>query len=247
MQERGGEIDRRTTRLPSQQRWSEYVTFLLSRREKHNSSNELTCLSQSTDYTVPALDIDMPEVHSTFETNLFAVMRMCTAFSPLLIRTRGTIVQIGSVAGIIPYVWGSVYNASKAALHLYSATLRVELAPFGVQVITVITGGVKSNIARTHRTLREGSLMEPLADKYARRLKHSQEVGMPTEQYGQDVVRQVLNSRGYLWNTKEIWAGSGGRLVWWVKTLFPEGTWDIYMTREFGLSRLAETQDKKDL
>jgi 1-acylglycerone phosphate reductase len=65
---------------------------------------------------------------------------MCKAFAPLVIASKGTIVQIGSIAAVMPYVFGSAYNASKAALHAYSSTLRVELEPFGVKVITVITG-----------------------------------------------------------------------------------------------------------
>lgn len=88
-------------------------------------------------YTVPALDVDLEEIRTTFEVNVFAVMMMCQAFAPLLIEAKGTIVQIGSVAGITPYVFGSVYNATKAALHQYSNTLRVELAPFGKSSIGV--------------------------------------------------------------------------------------------------------------
>jgi NAD(P)-dependent dehydrogenase (short-subunit alcohol dehydrogenase family) len=65
---------------------------------------------------------------------------MCKAFAPLVIAAKGTIVQIGSIAALMPYVFGSAYNASKAALHAYSSTLRVELAPFDVKVITVVTG-----------------------------------------------------------------------------------------------------------
>ncbi len=76
-------------------------------------------------YTVPALDVDFDEVKQTFEVNVFAVMRMCQAFAPLIIQAKGTIVQIGSLAGVMPYVFGSTYNASKAALHAYSNTLRV--------------------------------------------------------------------------------------------------------------------------
>ncbi|KAI4125356.1 MAG: hypothetical protein LQ347_005399, partial [Umbilicaria vellea] len=106
---------------------------------------------------MPALDISLSEARATFETNLFAIMHICQTFSPLLIRAHGTIVQIGSVAAIIPYVFGSVYNASKAALHAYSNTLRVELEPFGVKVMTVVTGGVQSRIARTERWLPQGS------------------------------------------------------------------------------------------
>ena len=112
-------------------------------------------------------------------------------------------------------------------------------------MIIVVTGGVRSNIARTHRTLPEGSLMEPLTKNYERRLKHSQEVGMPTEQYVKDVVSQLLNARGYLWNTKEIWAGAHSRSVWWINTFLPVGTFDIYMTREFGLGRLAGRRTRR--
>ena len=55
-------------------------------------------------YTYPALDIKMDEAYETFETNVFAVMRMCQAFGPLIINAKGTIVQIGSLAGVM-YVW----------------------------------------------------------------------------------------------------------------------------------------------
>lgn len=136
-------------------------------------------------YTVPALDIEIEEVEETFNTNLFGVMRTCQAFAPLLIEARGTIVQIGSVAGIIPYVFSSVYNASKAALHAYSNTLRVELAPFGVKVVTVVTGGVQSRIARTDRELPNDSYYLPVNAEYQRRVKHSQERAMSNKSYAQ--------------------------------------------------------------
>ena len=52
-------------------------------------------------YTVPALDVDFDEVQQTFEVNVFAIMRICQEFAPLLIRSKGTIVQIGSIAGVM--------------------------------------------------------------------------------------------------------------------------------------------------
>lgn len=52
------------------------------------------------DHTVPAMDVDVSEARATFETNFFAVINMCQTFLPLLIRSKGTIVQIGSVAGV---------------------------------------------------------------------------------------------------------------------------------------------------
>jgi hypothetical protein len=56
--------------------------------------------SRMTDYTVPATEIDLGEARKTFETNFFAVISMCQAFLPLLMKAKGTIVMIGSVAGV---------------------------------------------------------------------------------------------------------------------------------------------------
>jgi 1-acylglycerone phosphate reductase len=43
-------------------------------------------------YTLPALDVDFEEVQQTFDINVFSVMRMCSAFAPLLIEAKGGIV-----------------------------------------------------------------------------------------------------------------------------------------------------------
>lgn len=198
------------------------------------------------DYTVPALDVSLSEIQATFGTNVFAVMNICATFSPLLIRSRGTIIQIGSIAGMIPYVFGSVYNASKAALHSYSDTLRVELAPFGVSIITVATGGVKSNIARTERVLPIDSLYTDLETSYQRRQKHSQEVGMDTASYAKEVVAQILKGNGWVWKRRMIWAGSNANLVGYIGTVLGIGSgfWDWLMTRMFQLGKLYKKDFK---
>lgn len=149
---------------------------------------------------------------------MFAVMMMCKAFVPLLIAAEGTIVQIGSVAGVMPYVFGSAYNASKAALHQYSNTLRLELKPFNVKVLTIVTGGVKSNIARTDRQLPADSIYLPISTEYQRRTKHSQEVGMPNEKYAKSVVASVLGAGK---GRRNIWNGYGSWLVWFATRFLP--------------------------
>ncbi|EME89625.1 uncharacterized protein MYCFIDRAFT_63612 [Pseudocercospora fijiensis CIRAD86] len=192
-------------------------------------------------YTVPATDIELNEVRETFETNVFAVMSLCQIFTPMLIASKGTIVQIGSLAAILPYVFGSVYNASKAALHAYSETLRVELAPFDVKVVTVVTGGVKSNIARTKRTLPENSIYLPIRDMYEERLVHSQSNGVPNEEYARRVVGQLLTRPG----KDRIWEGGKSWVVWFVYTFLPRWVMGAVMTRMFQLWRLKGTGQKK--
>lgn len=204
--------------------------------ERTNGSLDYLINNAGRNYTVPALDVEFPEVQVTFETNVFSVMRMCQAFAPLLIQAKGTIVQIGSVAAEIPYVFGSAYNASKAALHAYSDTLRIELAPFNVNVMVVVTGGVKSNIARTHRELPEGSLYHPLNAEYQRRQLHSQEGAMEGTVYAEGVVKAALGTRP----TRSLWRGHQAWNVWLLLTLMPRMFWDYYFTKVFNLKKLAK-------
>ncbi|KAJ8132904.1 hypothetical protein O1611_g717 [Lasiodiplodia mahajangana] len=81
-------------------------------------------------YVMPALDVDIDELKRTFDVNLFGLVRITQAFSAPLINKKGLIVNVGSLAAYAPYVFGSSYNASKAALLAYSNTLRIELSPW---------------------------------------------------------------------------------------------------------------------
>ena len=52
------------------------------------------------------IDTDVNEVQKMFSVNVFGPMRMVHDFHPLLIKAQGTIVNIGSVGGIVPYIYG---------------------------------------------------------------------------------------------------------------------------------------------
>lgn len=186
-------------------------------------------------YTVPALDVDFVEVQNVFDTNIISVMRRCQAFSPLLMQVKGTIINIGSVAAEIPYVYGSVYNATKAALHAYSDTLRVELAPFDVRVMVVVTGGVKSNIVRTKRELPVGSRYLPLKAGYEARQLHPQMQAMDTAAYATSVVKAALKTRP----ARSLWEGNQAWKIWMILTFLPRVFWDYYFARVFQLHKLA--------
>ena len=91
------------------------------------------------------------------------------------------------------------YDASKVAFHAYSNTLRVELAPFGVKVVTIVIGGLKSNIARVERSPPPRSVHIPINEEYQRRFKYSEEVGMPNEDYTCSVVSKALGKSSPRW------------------------------------------------
>ncbi|KAJ6463548.1 NAD(P)-binding protein [Mycena sanguinolenta] len=164
----------------------------------------------------PATDVNIDEVKGMFEVNIFGVMRMVQEFAPLLIASGdGRVVNIGSISGVMPYPFGSTYNASKAALHSYGDTLRVELAPFNIQVITIITGGVKSNVSRHPRLIQPSSIYAPIADVFAtKRAARSQVGAMATEVYAKQVVAQTLKRHVKAW----FWTGNFSFSCWFVDT-----------------------------
>jgi len=187
-------------------------------------------------YTMPATDIDVDEARKTFETNFFAIVAITQAFMPLLIAAKGLILNIGSLAAIIPYVFGSIYNASKAALHSYSQTLRLELEPYDVRVLVVVTGGVKSNIARTERILPDNSLYLEIQGDFGRRVKHSQKGAMATEVYARGVVEEALKP---VWRQRKwLWRGHMALAVWFVNRVLGAWIFDLILPRMFGLDRL---------
>ena len=98
-------------------------------------------------YSMPAIDVDLDDARAIFDLNVFSLITVSRAFTPLLIRTPKSIItnNISVVAYTNPPVNG-VYNASKAAANSITENMRLELKPFGVQVIALLTGGVRSNI-----------------------------------------------------------------------------------------------------
>ncbi len=85
--------------------------------------------------------------------NLLAPQRLIRRVAPGMVeRGSGTIVNVSSVAGIIPPPWMADYSASKAGLAAASETLRVELKGTGVNVLTVYPGPVRTPMETAART-----------------------------------------------------------------------------------------------
>lgn len=194
-------------------------------------------------YAMPALDLDISEAQALYEVNLFGVMRMVKSFSPLLMSTAAAhpslsplILQIGSINGINPYPFGSVYNSSKAALHAYSNTLRVELAPFGIRVMVAITGGVISSITSWHPELPASSPYMPIKEGFDERTSSILVNAMRADVYARGVVSAALKSKP----PKSFWRGKAAGLVRFISAFLGRGVLDYLMGRRFGLPYLTK-------
>jgi NAD(P)-dependent dehydrogenase (short-subunit alcohol dehydrogenase family) len=96
-----------------------------------------------------ALALSDDDWQQTFNTNLFAAVRLDRAFLPKMLEQRsGVIIHISSIQRTLPlYDATLAYAAAKAALSNYSKGLSNEVAPKGVRVITVAPGFIETTAA----------------------------------------------------------------------------------------------------
>ncbi|KAJ7264910.1 NAD-P-binding protein [Mycena haematopus] len=194
-------------------------------------------------YPVAAIDMDMAAVRALYELNVFAPMCMVKEFVHLLISSgKARIVNIGSVSAILPIPFSAAYNSSKAALHAFGNTLSVELAPFNISVVTVVTGGVQSNISKPN-SIPSHSFYISMEDVYQKkRINMSQVNATPADEYARIVVAETMKAKPRGW----LWAANQSTVVWFADTFLPRGFMNWMMARMFGFSEFSVQLDARN-
>ena len=94
--------------------------------------------------------LPMDEVRRQFETNVFGLLRLTQLVLPQMREARaGRIVNLSSMGGRLTFPGGGAYHATKWAVEALSDVLRVEVAPFGIDVIVIEPGLIKSAFGET--------------------------------------------------------------------------------------------------
>ena len=90
-------------------------------------------------------DVPIEEARRQFDVNIFGLARLTQLVLPKMRENKfGKIVNISSVGGKIYTPFGAWYHATKHALEGWSDSLRLETKPFGIDVVVVEPGGIKS-------------------------------------------------------------------------------------------------------
>ncbi|GAA5794757.1 hypothetical protein HPULCUR_000103 [Helicostylum pulchrum] len=144
------------------------------------------------------LDIDLETAQRCVNTNVFGTLKVSKIVGlHMAKRGKGKIVNIGSVMGYASTPWAGIYALSKAATHSMSDTLRMELKPFGVQVIVVAPGAIKSNFATAGAKLvhvPEDSLYISVSKYIIGRASASHAPGSTsTDKFAAHVVKKILD------------------------------------------------------
>ena len=94
-------------------------------------------------------DVPVDKIKRLFEVNLFALIQVTQACIPAMRRNRkGIIVNVSSIVGKFSFPGSSVYAASKYAVEGISDGLRIELAPYGIRVITIRPGAIATEFGQ---------------------------------------------------------------------------------------------------
>ena len=188
----------------------------------------------------PVLELDEQRLQQQFATNVFAPVALTRACLSLLRQAASAgqpaqVVNIGSISGITTTPFSGAYCASKAALHSLSDALRMELAPFNIQVITVQPGAIESkfgdnSLASLSNLITDDSLYAPLRPFIQARATASQQNPTPAPEFAEILVQRLDTNPAAV-----LRIGNGSRVLPLLKWLLPTRLLDRILRKRFGL------------
>jgi NAD(P)-dependent dehydrogenase (short-subunit alcohol dehydrogenase family) len=187
------------------------------------------------------IDLTREDLRRQYETNVIAPVAVIRAAMPLLRAAvadggRATVANVGSIFGLFTTPFAGAYCSSKAALHSLSDALRMELLPFGIDVVTIQPGGVRSSFgdhAEEGLQLPDGSLYKPVENGIRARAQAGQQGATPAEEFVAPVVEALLRDKP----PAIIRGGKNSRRLPLMKNLLPLRSFDAALAKTFGLDR----------
>ncbi|KAH7160585.1 IBR finger domain protein [Dactylonectria estremocensis] len=200
-------------------------------------------------YCMPLMDVDICKARELFEINVFPLLSMTQSFLPLLMKsTRGPMVinntSIASVTiGGLPF--HGTYNASKAAAASLTEAIRLELAPFGIKVINLMTGAVGSNFFDNapNATLPPNSLYNLAKEPIEKFMAGGDGTNMDRFKWAEQVVKNLEKPNPPFW----VWQGRYAKELR-IGALLPVGFLDSFVKPMVGLDvleRKIQEQEKE--
>lgn len=149
----------------------------------------------------PLAEMPIAELRRQFDTNVLSLMAVTQALLPPMMQRRGgMVVNIGSVSGVLVTPFSGAYCATKAAVHALSDALRMELAPFGIHMMTVQPGAIQSQFGATATAgagprAASSSAYAAVADAIMARAGASQQGSTSAEKFSRKLADAILSPR----------------------------------------------------
>jgi len=195
-------------------------------------------------YTATVEDLRMDDWRKQFETNLFGVLRVTRAVLPAMReRQQGRILMMSSVSGFVTAPTQGAYSSSKFALEALSNALRLELYPFGIQVILIEPGyiitGIQQAAADLAKPYADKMAAGPYASLYARFFQSVQKSRASSEATPEDCARVMLKAAEARQPKARYTVTRLALVAKWLKWLLSDSAVDAVFRRRFGIRRPA--------
>ena len=183
-------------------------------------------------------DVPLEEARRQFEVNVFGLARLIQLVLPSMrAQGSGRIINVSSIGGRIGEPMGSWYHATKFAVEGLSDSLRMELHPFGIDVVVIQPGAIRtewSSIARDGMMKYSGSsAYRESASAHYKLLASSDQGSMPS---APDVVARTIVRAAQADKPRTRYAtGGGARSVLFLRRVLSDRGFDAAM-------RMAERQ-----
>jgi NADP-dependent 3-hydroxy acid dehydrogenase YdfG len=139
-------------------------------------------------------EITDEQVQRMFDVNVYGVMRMVRAVVPQMRKqAAGRIINIGSIGGKLAMPVNGTYSATKFAVEALSDALRLKVAPFGIRVVLIEPGNIRTQFMATAQANAKDILANstsPYQDLYQHYLHAT--TAMRRQELGPEVVSQVV-------------------------------------------------------
>jgi len=143
-------------------------------------------------------ELGLDEIRKQFETNFFGVLNVTKKVIPIMReQNRGTIINLSSGAGQVGFPGISAYVSTKFAIEGFSESLMYELFPFGIRVIIIEPGVIKTNFFNncivSDKSSKKGSLYSNSLKKIQNNIELMQEHATPPIEVAK-VILQALKT-----------------------------------------------------
>ncbi|KAI8959793.1 NAD(P)-binding protein [Daldinia sp. FL1419] len=198
-------------------------------------------------FLMPIVDINIAEARKAYDLNVWGHIAVIQAFLPLLLKSPNAVIVNQTSIGVnLAMPFQAVYNSSKAALAMLTDSLRLELQPFGIQVVDLRTGFVLTNIIKNQQDnnnpkLPKGSIYEPAKEVVEKALRQEEfkGKGMPAQQWADLVVQDLQKSNP----PAVIWRGESASRVR-DQTVLSSGLFDGEVKKMVGLDVVEQLVKK---
>jgi len=144
-------------------------------------------------------DVSVDEFKEQFETNFFSIIRLIQEVAPTMRKQgSGTIINVSSVVGRIGFPASPAYISSKFALEGLSESLRFEFAPFGIDVIIIEPGVIKTNFMKNMKMAKKSELdtvYKDITTKVVSGVKMMAEMGTPPKEVANTIVKAIKDKK----------------------------------------------------